>query len=282
MSAMSLRARRVEKTWGRRRLPGPFRGGAEQGPIGEIVFDDERAASAPLLIKYLFTSEHLSVQVHPDDEAARRAGFPRGKDEAWVVIDADEGASIATGVKQVISHVELREAALDGNIVDLLDWQPVAVGDVFYSPAGTIHAIGAGVSVIEVQQNLDLTYRLYDYGRPRELHLDQGLGVARRSPGDCRQATSPIQRNRDCLSSGPAFQVERLGEGSGLVPASPEQPVWLIPLKGESELEGQVMYPGEVWLLDEPQRLRLSAEASVLMASQRPITEPYWNSPADD
>src|SRR5262249_13298778 len=152
--------------------------------------------------KFLFTSERLSIQVHPDDPAARAAGHPRGKDEAWLVLGADAGATIGLGLTHAVSREALRAAALDGSVEGLIDWRPVQTGDCFYSPAGTIHALGAGLTVLEIQQNLDLTYRLYDYGRPRELHLDEALAVADLSPGRGAGAEEPIDRGRDRIAAG--------------------------------------------------------------------------------
>src|SRR3546814_9037977 len=109
------------------------------------------------------------MQVEPEEDEARARGEPGGKDEAWRVLDADPGAAIALGMRKVMTREALRAAALDGTIEDHLFWQAVKAGDFFYTRAGTIHAIGEGVTLVEVQQNVDLTYRLWDYGRPREL-----------------------------------------------------------------------------------------------------------------
>ena len=130
MAAQNLRAMPVERIWGRRVLPPGFVRPPGDAPIGEIWF--EPPAGAPLLVKYLFTSERLSVQVHPDDEAAGARGFPRGKDEAWFVLDAEPGAAIGLGLVREVTREALRAAALDGGIEALLDWRPVARGDIFY------------------------------------------------------------------------------------------------------------------------------------------------------
>jgi len=175
---MRLRERRVFKPWGRTDIPEQF-GGATSEPLGEIWFQREDGGADPLLIKYLFTSERLSVQVHPDDAAARDAGYARGKDEAWFVLDAEPGASIGIGLKKPVSSPDLQAAALDGSIAEMLDWRKVERGDAYYSPAGTLHSIGGGLTLLEVQQNCEVTYRLYDFGRPRELHLDEGIAAAR-------------------------------------------------------------------------------------------------------
>ena len=207
MAANRLRAIPVERVWGRRDLPAGFPS-ARRATRRSAKSGSRRRPRPPCCVKYLFTSERLSIQVHPDDDAARARGLPRGKDEAWFVLDAEPGAVIGLGLTREVSRDALRAAALDGSIEALLDWRPVAAGDIFYSPAGTIHAIGGGIALIEVQQNLDLTYRLYDYGRPRELHLDEALAVARRGPW------SPLpeaanEPGRRILAAGRAFALER-------------------------------------------------------------------------
>ncbi|HST36403.1 MAG TPA: class I mannose-6-phosphate isomerase, partial [Allosphingosinicella sp.] len=207
MTAQPLRAVPVERVWGRRELPPGFPRPPGDEPIGEIWF--ETPAEAPLLVKYLFTSERLSIQVHPDDAAAQAKGYKRGKDEAWYVIDAAPDAVIGLGLTREISRDELRAAAADGSIEALLDWKPAKKGDVFYSPAGTIHAIGGGIALIEIQQNLDLTYRLYDYGRPRELHLDEAAAVARPEPWFPPSRREQIAPGRESLARGGAFTLER-------------------------------------------------------------------------
>ena len=176
-SVTLLTKRMVEKPWGKDVLPKPFV--APQGKrIGEVWFEPP-ADLSEILVKYIFTSEKLSVQVHPSDAQAGELGeTDRGKEECWLVIDAEPGAMLGVGFKQTIDVETMRTSALDGSIEDMMEWCPVTAGDFFYIPAGTVHAIGAGVSLIEIQQNSDITYRLYDYGRPRELHLDRGLSVA--------------------------------------------------------------------------------------------------------
>ncbi|MFN7143673.1 MAG: type I phosphomannose isomerase catalytic subunit, partial [Myxococcota bacterium] len=157
--------------------------------IGESweVWRDNRATDGrklseivdfPLLVKILDVRETLSVQVHPDDEAAvRLIGAPHGKHEGWVVLRAEPGARVAYGLNREMSRDELRERALSGAIEQDLAWLPVKAGDVIDVPPGTVHAIGGGVLFYEVQQPCDLTWRLYDWGRGRELHLDHALEV---------------------------------------------------------------------------------------------------------
>jgi len=246
MGAKPLSKRHVERVWGRRDLAGDFAPPPELAsvPIGEIWF--EGARDAPLLVKYLFTSERLSIQVHPGDSDARARGYPRGKDEAWYVLRAEPGATIGIGLTSSLSQEELRASALDGSIERLLDWRPVSAGDAFYSPAGTIHAIGAGGTLIEIQQNVDLTYRLYDYGRPRELHLDQAIAVARPEPWQAPTKPRPAGSGRTILAEGGAFVLERWsGEA-----AEAEGGTLIIPLKTGGTIDGQALEAGTVWSVE--------------------------------
>jgi mannose-6-phosphate isomerase len=131
----------------------------------------------PLLVKLLFPAEKLSVQVHPDDAQAQALGETRGKTECWYVLEAEPGASVALGLKDGVDASVLRAAIVDGTMESLLLQVPVSVGDMLFVEPGTVHAIGPGVVLLETQQTSDVTYRLYDYGRPRELHLEKGLQV---------------------------------------------------------------------------------------------------------
>ena len=243
MSAYSLRATPVERIWGRHDLPSSFPSAPGDGPTGEIWF--EAPAGAELLVKYLFTSDRLSIQVHPGDEAARARGLPRGKDEAWFVLETEPGAVIGLGLTRDISAAELREAALDGSIEALIDWRPVRAGDIYYSPAGTIHAIGGGIALIEIQQNLDLTYRLYDYGRPRELHLEEALAVAVRGPWSAPAGYASRQPGHETLASGGRFSLERWKAGGEIGDAA-----IVVPIASGGLIEGQELVAGSVWCVD--------------------------------
>ena len=136
-------------------------------------------AEFPLLVKMLFPNDKLSVQVHPDDAEAQALGQPRGKTECWYVLEADPGATVALGLKPGTTLEILAASALDGTMESFLEQVPVETGDMIFVDAGTVHAIGHGVVLLETQQTCDITYRLYDYGRPRELHLEQGLSVVK-------------------------------------------------------------------------------------------------------
>ena len=248
MPATLLATKRVEKPWGRSHLwPGFADPAPGAGKIGEVWFQTAHAGAPELLIKYLFTSEKLSVQVHPDDEAARAAGYPRGKDEAWVILAAEPHATIALGTKAPMTKDELRAAALDGSIEHLLDWKPVKAGDFIYSHAGVIHAIGPGLTLVEVQQNVDLTYRLYDYGSDRELHLDAGVAVSDPVPFVAlpTPAPAPPQENRTILAEGPKFVLERWPAGHRVVELPAGTTGWLVPLAGQGVADGVAWRAGE-------------------------------------
>jgi mannose-6-phosphate isomerase len=267
MSITQLRPRLVEKIWGRRDLPAPFGPIASDGPpVGEIWFEDPAEQADALLIKYLFTSDKLSVQVHPDDSAAKRQGHPGGKEEAWWVLAADEGATIGLGLRERLSPGALRAAALDGSVEDLLDWRPARPGDSYYLPAGTIHAIGAGLALVEVQQNADLTYRLFDYGRDRELHLDQAVAVA--TPGPHSRAAAPFEfePGRTILADGRAFVLERwTGPRSGRIRTG-DRSAWLMPLGDAGALGGRPLEAGSVWRVEGEAELSLTEGAAALVA----------------
>ena len=156
---MKLHTHKVEKPWGRTTLPALF-GTTEGRRIGEIWFEAAGEPDLPLLVKYIFTSEKLSIQVHPDDAQAQARGLAQGKSECWYILDAEPGATLGLGFGTALSPAALRAAALHGSIEDLMEWKAVAPGDFFLVPAGTVHAIGAGIALLEFQQNADVTYRL--------------------------------------------------------------------------------------------------------------------------
>lgn len=239
---MKLPVRIVEKPWGRTDIPHEF-GDMGGRRIGEIWFEDPAGDAAPLMVKFLFTSERLSIQVHPDDDAARAAGFPRGKEECWLVLDATTSAELGVGLIELTNQAALRAAALDGSIEQLIDWRPARAGDFVYNAAGTIHAIGAGLTVVEVQQNVDCTYRLYDYGRPRELHLDAGLSVARTQPHiDPRDGhLDPV--GTVTLVSGPHFHVVRVTDEWPVLDTG-GQPVTVVPLSSGCAIADEALSSG--------------------------------------
>lgn len=230
MSAVrQLPTRLVEKVWGRDTLPAPFV--APEGQrIGEIWF--EPPPECPnLLVKYLFTSEKLSVQVHPSNANAEPG--EEGKEECWLVLDAEPGAQLAIGFDQPISAEAIEAAARDGSIERLLTWHDVAPGDIYYLPAGTVHAIGPGLSLVEVQQNSDTTFRLYDYGRPRELHLERAIAVAEGAPYPAEHRATVAERGQT-LIDGAHFRLDRVvGAPDETIRAAYPGALLALPLDGE-------------------------------------------------
>jgi mannose-6-phosphate isomerase len=206
--------------------------------IGEVWFK----ADLPLLVKFVFTAERLSVQVHPDDAFARVHENSRGKTEMWYILRADPGAQLAIGFRESISQERLRESALSGEIERLLNWIPVEAGDAFLIPAGTVHAIGGGLAICEIQQHSDVTYRLYDYGRPRELHLDKAIQVASTEVNRIKSVPLPI----DCAY----FHTElaRLASPIQYVPATDRFHI-LIFVSGRGAIGDQPFQEGEAWLI---------------------------------
>src|SRR5215469_9603363 len=141
------------------------------------------ATRFPLLLKFLFPHEKLSVQVHPDDAQALRVGQPWGKTECWYVAHAKPGAQIALGLKAGVTSAQLEEAIHQRRAEEVLNWINVYAGDMIYVAGGTVHTLGPGSIIVETQQQSDTTYRLYDYGRPRELHLKNGMAAVKEKVG---------------------------------------------------------------------------------------------------
>lgn len=217
--------------------------------VGDVPMR-RHGARMPLLVKLLDAAEPLSVQVHPDDAYAARfeaASGHLGKTEAWLVLAAEPGASVAWGFARRVSAAEVRAAAADGSLTRLLHERRVAAGDVVVNEAGVVHAIGAGVLVYEVQQASDLTYRLDDYGRRdahgrlRDLHLDQALAVAHLDAAGDPARIERLDDGRDLLACTSAFRLERWRPGSvdGATAAGRVEPrsleVWTL-LAGGAEL----------------------------------------------
>jgi len=179
--------------------------------VGEAANDPTRF---PLLTKFLFPHEKLSVQVHPDDETARRAGLPCGKTECWYVAHAKPGAQIGLGLKPGVSRTQFEQAIHQQRAEESLNWINVFPGEMIYVAGGTVHTLGPGSIIVETQQQSDTTYHLYDYGRPRELHLQEGLAAVKEvvSSGKViRPAPTTIngtKNRRSPLIASPFFVVE--------------------------------------------------------------------------
>ena len=167
----------------------------------------------PLLLKFLFPEDKLSVQVHPDDATARRFGEPWGKTECWYVAHARPGSRIALGLKPGVTRRQLEKAIQGAHAEDLLNWIDVHAGDMIYVAGGTVHTLGPGSVLVETQQQSDITYRLYDYGRPRELHLERGMASVKERVGSGKvvqpRPTREGLNTEASLISAPYFTVDR-------------------------------------------------------------------------
>ncbi len=239
----------VEKPWGRFDLPQVFAAEAAGRQIGEVWFAAPAAVSMALLVKYIFTSEKLSIQVHPNDAQAQARGLPHGKAECWYILAADPGATLGIGTHAALDASALRAAALDGTIEAKMVWHAVQPGDYFHIPPGTVHAIGAGVTLVEVQQNVDVTYRLHDYGRPRALHLDDGVAVSVAAPYDPAHRGHWSGVGTHTLSDSPHFKLIATDDLMSAVQAA-GAPLWIVPLTGHATVQGQSIMPGNCVMAD--------------------------------
>jgi len=246
-----------ERVWGRTRLAPWFPDAVK--PIGEAWY--LAAEDLPLLVKLLFTSERLSVQVHPDDGEDGQ----RGKTEMWHILDAEPGATIALGFREPIGRERLREATRTGEIEALLNWLPVKPGETYLTPAHTVHAIGAGIVLCEIQENSDVTYRLWDYGRPREIHVEKAVPIADLGvhPGAARPL--PLGAGREQLVRCRHFVTEllRMGLGDPFEADAQECQLWMC-LEGTGAIEGEPFRAGEVWWLPGSGEVRAEAGARLL------------------
>lgn len=264
---MIVDTKKVAKPWGVDALPAPFVGQEGGERIGEIWFEPPPSLDQ-LLVKYIFTSQALSVQVHPSDAQTLADGKGcRGKEECWLVLEADKGAKLGIGFTEDISPDAMRDAAKDGSIERLLAWHSVQAGDFFYIPANTVHAIGAGIALIEVQQNSDITYRLYDYGRPRELHLESGVATALGRPHDPLLRSRVSEAGHQVLVDGPLFKLDRLdGEPGVDVHARYTGPLLVIPQEGAARVAGDVIAAGQCALAESLDLIVIENGSKVLIA----------------
>jgi len=216
--------------------------------IGELWYErsGREAAKSSLLLKLLFTNQPLSIQVHPDDAFAHSIGLPCGKTEAWYVLRAAPEAKVALGLNRRLTPQQLRAAVDDGSISNLVVWQAVSCGDAIFVPAGTIHAIGAGLVIAEIQQRSDATFRLFDHGRQRALHIENAVAAADAGPAHVQGHPNRLTDERTLLISSPYFVVERIE----LPPNSTwrldgERETWFLVLSGDARAKSFDMSTGD-------------------------------------
>lgn len=225
----------VPKPWGSTDLRPWHVHHGDGAAIGEIWFRraDATAPDSALLLKLLFTNAPLSIQVHPNDAFASSIGLAHGKAEAWYVLSARCNAKVALGLKSPLSPAQLRVSIDDGSISERVQWRSVTAGDVIFVRPGTIHAIGAGLVIVEIQQRSDATFRLFDYGRQRELHADQAVAAASGEQAEPQASARKLTAARTLLVASPHFVLERCeippGSASELLAA---RETWLFVLAG--------------------------------------------------
>lgn len=220
-------------------------------PIGELWFQPEgqRTREPALLLKLLFTEAPLSIQVHPDDAFARSLGLPNGKTEAWYILEAAADAKVAIGLKAPLSSGELRAAIKDGSIEGLVQWHPVRKGDFHFVPAGTIHAIGAGIVLAEIQQRSDATFRLFDYGRRRELHVDQAIAATR--PALTQRPPQELDHTRTILGADEHFVLEKIHcAAASRWSLQADRESWVLVLEGTATIGGITVCVGDAVFVD--------------------------------
>src|SRR5258708_16418414 len=229
-----------ERVWGRTSLapwfPDPGR------TIGEAWYLSDR--DLPLLVKLIFTAEGLSVQVHPDDGE----DGPRGKTEMWHILEAEAGATIALGFREPITRERLRESTCTGEVEHLLNWIAVKPGETYFTPAHTVHAIGAGIVLCEIQQNSDVTYRLWDYGRPREIHVEKAVPISDLTVHAGAVRPVPRGEGREELVRSKHFVTElvQIEAGQTFTP-EPHDSQLLIVLEGSGTIADEAFQRGDVW-----------------------------------
>jgi mannose-6-phosphate isomerase len=242
------RTHTVSKPWGIAD-PRPWSNVRRDGEaIGEIWYKrlGSKTPDTALLLKLLFTSQPLSIQVHPDDAFARSIGLPNGKTEAWHVLSAAPDAEVALGLKQRLTSQQLRQAGTDGSIAELVAGHAVAQGDTILVPAGTIHAIGGGLVIAEIQQRSDATFRLYDHGRKRELHIEDAIAVADVGPAKFKVTPARLTDARTLLISDTHFIFERIE----MAPRTDwylaaKQETWLLVVDGGARIGSFAVVKGD-------------------------------------
>jgi mannose-6-phosphate isomerase len=267
------------KPWGSIDLRPWSQASTRDGPIGELWFERPGLAApeTALLLKLLFTTEPLSIQVHPDDAFARSIGLSNGKSEAWYILSAVPGAEVAVGLNYPRSATELRTAITDGSIANIVHWHPVHKGDVIFIPAGTIHAIGAGIVLAEIQQHSDATFRMFDYGRGRELHIENAVAVATAGPCKPQSPAERLSGARTVLAANPYFVLEQIDlvPGSVWILDAPKE-TWVLDIEGHAQLGLTRLSLGEaVFLEADHAEVEVGAEGlKALLAYPGPNVNP--------
>ena len=269
------RKRRVLKPWGVNNADAWVDLPTNNGRVGEVCYErpGENREAPALMFKLLFTSAPLSIQVHPDAACARSLGLANGKDEAWHILSAEPEAKVAVGLKMACAPQQLEDAIRDGAIADMILWRTVAAGDTIVVPAGTIHAIGAGLVICEIQQRSEATFRMFDYGRSRELQIDNAVRAATTEPAATQPPPQRLSDERMVIASSRYFTFERIA----LAPNTSwrllaERETWLFVVNGRVDAGPFALGKGDTVFADaDDPDLRVGAEGlSALVATKGP------------
>ena len=268
----------VEKPWGIVDIPPWLQLKSDGRSIGEIWFERPSITRVEpaLLMKLLLTSQPLSIQVHPGDAYAQSMGLVNGKTEAWYVLSAEPQSKVALGLNRKLSKHQLRAAIDDGSIKDLVSWKTVRAGEIIFVPAGTIHAIGAGLIIAEIQQRSDTTFRLFDYGRHRALHAEQAIDVADLGPANCVEQPARSSSAWNLLCTNGFFSIGRLDLAAGTSwHVDAEHETWIFVLHGDALAGSRRLSQGQAAFAQQ-QAVDIQAGSqglSLLVATSKPGVE---------
>jgi mannose-6-phosphate isomerase len=264
MSMQPVKPSPHQKPWGMTNLSPWSAAGGAGAKIGELWFDVDPSETSRLQLKLLFATEPLSIQVHPTNDFAKTIGLPSGKTEAWYVVDAHPDARIGVGLTQNMTRQQFRHALRDGSIADLLLWRRVMAGDSYLIPAGTVHALGGGLVVAEIQQRVDVTFRIFDHGRGRELHLEQAIAVADAAPASGAFEQFRLSNTRRLLAVCAEFTFERIDlppSSSWRIDAPCE--TWVLALSGTACIGGRAIGSGEAFFARQETAALRTGEAGL-------------------
>ncbi len=254
-------------------------------PLGEYLAQNpcavDLAGSAfPILIKYIDAMENLSVQVHPDDAFANAHEGDNGKTEMWYIVDADEHAGIYCGFTRDVTRKEFLAKVQDGTVEELLNFIPVKKGDCYLIEAGTVHAIGAGCVICEIQQSSNVTYRVYDYnrrgadGKLRPLHIQKATQVINFHKFEDHTNTQPVRQERgydlQTLTQCPYFRCRKLMLRESYTEQNVESFLAINILSGNGQINGQAFAAGDSFFVPVTERLSISGVAEIML-TDRPL-----------
>ncbi len=236
---------------------------------GKNLYDIDETDDFPVLIKFIDAKETLSVQVHPNDEYANKHEGDRGKTEMWYVVDAEPGARLVYGLCEGVSKEDFAKAVEENRIGECLNYVDVHRGDVFFIPAGCVHAIGGGILIAEIQQSSNVTYRVYDYDRGRELHIKKALDVIelyKKEDIDKLRYSCADEVSEDLLADCDIFRVEKKDSSCGKIIGNSDKFRHILVLSGKGKVGDLDVSSGSSVLLPiSCEGVRLSGDFEFLL-----------------